>query len=460
MSYNAKRLRDERKTDSFDAGPIVPTAHPPMRRNPEPGADVQVRKLANGLTVLSEAMPHLRSVSLGVWVIGGSRFEAPHLHGVSHFIEHLLFKGTTRRSARAIARAIDSVGGQLDAFTDKEYVGLYARVMDRHLARAFEILSDIVLRPTFPPAEIERERNVIFEEINTVEDSPQDLVHDLYLESFWPGHPLGRPVSGSKASVAGMRRRDILEFFRRHYTARNMVLAVAGNIRHSEVHDLAAQHFGQLAPGTPADFGPPPAVRPGRNLRRKKNLEQVHLCLGVACPPLLSEDRYGTHLLCTILGGGISSRLFQNIREKRGLVYSIESTVNLYRDAGTLAVSAAAAPGAAARVVELVMKELHSLTRHPVSGEELERGKEFVQGSLLLGLESSSSRMSHLAQHYIYFGRIFRLREVLRSLESVDAAQLRRLAGEIFRADAVHLTALGDHNPRELRSLDLGGATR
>jgi predicted Zn-dependent peptidase len=426
-----------------------------MAHHPEPGADIQKREIKNGLTVISEAMPHLRSVSIGVWVIGGSRFEEKKLGGISHFIEHLLFKGTTSLSAGEIARAIDSVGGQLDAFTDKEYVGLYARVMDRHLAHALEILSDIILNPTFPSAEIKRERNVIFEEINAVEDSPQDLIHDLYLESLWPDHPLGRPVSGTKASVARIARRDILEFFRRHYSARNMVMTIAGNIRHREVQQLAAQHFGPLRSGTSADPGPPPRVRPARAIQEKANLEQMHICLGTSCPPLLSQDRFCAHLLCTILGGGMSSRLFQNIRERRGLVYSIESTLNLYRDAGTLAVSAAAAPGAAVTVVDLIMKELRKIRRDPVSAEELKRAKEFVQGSLLLGLESSSSRMTHLAQQHIYFGRIFSLKEILRQLDKVSTADIRRLANEMFQSTGIHLTALGNNSRPELESIEL-----
>jgi predicted Zn-dependent peptidase len=347
------------------------------------------------------------------------------------------------------------VGGQLDAFTDKEYVGLYARVMDRHLSHAFAILSDIVLNPTFPSAEIKRERNVIFEEINAIEDSPQELIHDIYLESLWPDHPLGRPVSGTKASVARVTRKDILEFFRRHYSARNMLLTAAGNATHREVQKLAARHFGPLPPGTSANPGPPPQPRPARTIQEKANLEQIHICLGTSCPPLLSQDRFCAHLLCTILGGGMSSRLFQNIREKRGLVYSIESTLNLYKDAGTLAVSAAAARGAAAAVVDLIVKELRKMREGLVSGEELKRAKEFVQGSLLLGLESSSSRMTHLAQQHIYFGRIYSLREILRQLDKVSAADIRRLAGEIFQSAGINLTALGNNSRPELESVEL-----
>ena len=324
--------------------------------------DIQKREMKNGIVVASEVMPHVRSVSLGVWVRCGSRFEEEQVSGISHFIEHLLFKGTKSRSVADIAQTIDSVGGQLDAFTDKEYVGFYARVLDRHLPLAFELLSDIVLNPTFPAREIEHERNVIFEEISTVEDTPQDLIHDLYLESFWGGHPLGRRIAGTRESVARIARRQVIAYFRRNYHAGcNTVISVAGNIRHRQVHALAERFFSDLPQGSEADPGPPPAPLSARTVRYKPNLEQTHICIGVPCPARVSEDRFCLHLLSNILGGGMSSRLFQNIREKRGLVYAIESILNLYRDAGTLVVSAATAPQTAATVVRLVLKELRNL---------------------------------------------------------------------------------------------------
>ena len=426
-----------------------------MTRHSGNGTDIRKQVLPNGLMVISEAMPQLCSVSIGVWVIGGSRFEDRRLNGISHFIEHLLFKGTRRRSAGDIARAIDSVGGQLDAFTDKEYVGIYARVMDRHVSRAFEILADIVLHPVFPPAEIKRERNVIAEEINTIEDSPQDLIHDIYHEGLWPDHPLGMPVAGTKESLALIGRDDILGFFRRHYSARNIVMTMAGNLRHREVHELAGRHFGRLRSGSPTELGAPPQMRPSRTIRNKDNLEQVHLCLGVFSPPWPPEERFAAHLLSTILGGGMSSRLFQNIREKRGLVYSIESSLNLYRDVGTLVVSAAAAPEVAARVVKLILREFRRLREDLVSAAELRRAKDFVEGSLMLGLESSGSRMTHLAQQQLYFGRLYGVKETIACLEKVTRGDIRRLANEIFLSSSIHLAALGSDNDPQLARLDL-----
>ena len=264
--------------------------------------DVQKRQMKNGLTIASEVMPHLRSASLGVWVKCGSRVEQAVETGISHFIEHLLFKGTKTRSAAKIAQSIDSVGGQLNAFTEKEYVGFYAKVLDEQLPFAFDLVSDIVLNPVFPSAEIERERNVIFEEINMVEDSPQELILDLYLENFWKNHPLGRPISGTKESVSRITRRDVKRFFRQNYNAQNMVVAVAGNIKHREVFELAKRYFSNLDPGVATDPGQPPEISSGRQIRHKSHLEQTHICIGTASPTAVSEERYAAHLLSTSLG--------------------------------------------------------------------------------------------------------------------------------------------------------------
>ncbi len=418
--------------------------------------DVQIKHLRNGLVVVSEVMPQLRSVSMGVWVKSGSRFEDPATTGISHFIEHLLFKGTKSRSASQIAEEIDSVGGQLNAFTEKEYVGFYAKVLDEHLHIAFDLLSDIVLNPAFPTVEMNRERNVIFEEINMVEDSPQELIQDIYMENFWKGHPLGRPISGTKESVARIARRDVIRHFRSHYTAKNTIISVAGNIRHRQVQELARRHFSELVAGQGAQLGDPPVVSPARVVRHKAHLEQTHICLGTTSPPLASEERFCAHLLCNILGGGMSSRLFQNIREKRGLVYSIFSGLNLYHDAGALVVYAGMAPENACTVIELTLREFRKLREKPVPSEELERAKENLKGSILLGLESSSSRMTHLAQQQIYFGRCYPMEEILDKIERVKARAIRELANKIFASTSLTLTALGSRNGRELASVSVG----
>jgi predicted Zn-dependent peptidase len=414
--------------------------------------DVQKREMKSGLVVATEVMPHLRSVSLGVWVKCGSRFEEEKNTGIAHFIEHLLFKGTRKRSAAEIAEAIDSVGGQLNAFTEKEYVGFYAKVMDEHLPLAFDLVSDIVLHPTFPPVEMKRERNVIFEEINMVEDSPQELILDLHMESFWKGHPLGRPISGTKKSVAQIARHDVKKFFENNYNAGNTIIAVAGNIRHREAYKLAERYFAHLKPGVAADPGLPPEVHPDRLIRHKAHLEQTHICLGTISPPIASEERFCAHLLSNILGGGMSSRLFQNIRERRGLVYSIYSMLNLYRDAGTLVVYAGTAPEKASEVVQLILKEFGKLRENLVSFQELKRAKEYVKGSVLLSLESSSSRMTHLAQQLIYYGRFYKLEEILDAVDHVTARDIRHLANKMFDNATLALTALSNRGGRDLNA--------
>jgi len=400
-------------------------------------------------------MSHLRSVSLGVWVKCGSRSEPPEIAGISHFIEHLLFKGTRSRSAAEIAEAIDSVGGQLDAFTEKEFVGFYARVLDEHLPLAFELLSDIVQNPTFPEVEMKREREVIFEEINMVEDSPQDLILDLHLENFWKGHPLGRPISGTKQTVRTITRKDVRNFFHKYYHAGNIVIAAAGNIKHSQVHKLAERYFSDLNGGNAVPAGPPPRACAGRHIRQKSHLEQTHLCLGTISPSVTSEQRYCCHLMNHILGGGVSSRLFQNIREKRGLVYSIYSMLSLYRDAGSLAVYAGTAPEKAAQVVNLVLKEFKRMRQDLVSAEELKRAKDYVKGSLMLGLESSSSRMAHLAQQMIYYERLYKLEEILEAVERVTARDIRDLANTVFDSSYIALTVLSSKDGVDLQNISM-----
>jgi predicted Zn-dependent peptidase len=316
-------------------------------------------------------------------------------------------------------------------------------------------VSDIVLNPTFPPVEMKRERNVIFEEINMVEDSPQELIMDIYAESFWKGHPLGWPISGTKESVARIARKDVRDHFKHNYTAGNTVIAVAGNIRHRDVNKLAGKYFADLETGTRTDPGPPPKVHADRVVRCKDHLEQTHICLGAPCPPLISEDRYCCHLLSGILGGSMSSRLFQNIREKRGLVYAIYSMLNLHRDAGSLVVYAGVAPEKAAEVVDLTLKEFKNLRERLVPAEELKRAKESIKGSVMLSLESSSSRMTHLAQQQIYYERFMSLEEILGRVDRVTSREIRHLANRIFDPAYLTLTALSNGNGRDLESVDL-----
>ena len=417
--------------------------------------DVRKKEFPNGLVVVSEAMPHLRSASIGIWVKTGARSEDPGQGGISHFIEHLLFKGTKRRSTAKIAETIDAIGGHMNAFTEKEYVAYYAKVLDQHLPIAFDLLSDMARNPAFPADEIERERNVIFEEINMVEDSPQELIQDLFLERFWQEHALGRPIAGTKKTVSAITPSNIRRFFRKHYTASNMIVTVAGNITHREAERLAARYLAGVPSTVRGKSGQPPSSRASRIVRTKANLEQVHLCLGTTAPPIASKDHYSAHLLCNILGGGMSSRLFQNIREKRGLVYSIYSMLNQYRDAGALVVYAGTAPGTATEVVELTIREFSRFRDKMVNARELKRAKENMKGSIVLSLESSSSRMSNLAHQMIYRDRFYELEEILEAVERVTAREIRDLANQMFDGSSLTMAALGNRETRGLKSVSL-----
>jgi predicted Zn-dependent peptidase len=399
--------------------------------------------LPNGITLLTEAMPHVRSVAVGVWLKRGSRHETPVQSGISHFIEHMVFKGTKNRSAEVIAAQVDSIGGHMDAFTAKEYASFHLKVLDEHLPLAVDILGDIAMNPLFDPSEMTKEKKVIFEEINMVEDTPDDLVMELYTEAFWPRHPLGRPILGTKSSVSRFRRDELASFFKSVYRPGNIVIAAAGHLEHGATSRLVRRHFGELAPGGRSHNGGPP--RPASRIvtRSKKELEQVHLCLGTPAHPQAHEDRYGVYILNTVLGGSMSSRLFQNVREKRGLVYSISSGVSAYSDAGTLTIYAGTSLDSVDEVVRLSLEELRRMKGEALPADELRRAKDHLKGSLMLSLENTGSRMSHMARQEIYFGRAFKLDEILSGIESVTADDVPRIAGDLFR-DEVTMSVLGN----------------
>ena len=406
--------------------------------------------LPNGITLLTEAMPHVRSVAVGVWLKRGSRHETPIQSGISHFIEHMVFKGTKNRSAEVIAAQVDSIGGHMDAFTAKEYASFHLKVLDEHLPLAVDILGDIAMNPLFDPSEMTKEKKVIFEEINMVEDTPDDLVMELYTEAFWPRHPLGRPILGTKSSVSRFRRDELAGFFRSVYRPGNIVIAAAGHLEHEATSRLVRRHSGELAPGGRSHNGGPP--RPASRIvtRSKKELEQVHLCLGTPAHPQAHEDRYGVYILNTVLGGSMSSRLFQNVREKRGLVYSISSGVSAYSDAGTLTIYAGTGLDSVDEVVRLSLEELRRMKGEALPADELRRAKDHLKGSLMLSLENTGSRMSHMARQEIYFGRAFKLDEILSGIESVTADDVPRIAGDLFRGEVTMsvLGNLGRYRPR------------
>jgi len=387
----------------------------------------------NGLTLITESMPHVRSVTIGVWLKRGSRHETPAQSGIAHFIEHMVFKGTKNRSAETIASEVDSIGGYMDAFTAKEYASFHLKVLDEHLPLAVDILGDIVRNPLFDPIEMTKEKKVIFEEINMVEDTPDDLVMELFSGAFWPDHPLGRPILGTKRSVSTFRRDDLATFFADVYHAGNILIAAAGNLDHPATARLVQQHFGALR-GRPAKAARVRAPKAAVNVvtRAKKELEQVHLCLGAPAYPQAHAERFPAYVLNTVLGGSMSSRLFQNVREKRGLVYSISSGFTSYSDAGNLTVYAGTSLDSVAEVVRLTIEEIRRLKGDRIPETELRRAKDHLKGSLMLSLESTGSRMSHLARQELYFGKQFGLDEVLSSIEQVEADDVQRVAGHIF----------------------------
>jgi predicted Zn-dependent peptidase len=404
---------------------------------------IQRETLPNGLTLLTESMPHVRSVAIGVWLKRGSRHEDEPHSGISHFIEHMVFKGTKNRSAETIASEVDSIGGHMDAFTAKEYAAFHLKVLDEHLPLAVDILGDIVMNPLFDPAEMAKEKKVIFEEINMVEDTPDDLVMENLTGAFWPGHPLGRPILGTKETVNGFSRDELAEFFAAVYRPANVVISAAGNLDHAATSALVRRHFGALPKGGEHADGGPPSPASAIVARSKKELEQVHLCLGTRGYPQCHEARYGAYILNTVLGGSMSSRLFQNVREKRGLVYSISSGVSAYSDAGLFSIYAGTSLDSVDEVIRLTLDELRRLRGEPIPEGELRRAKDHLKGSLMLSLENTGSRMSHLARQEIYFGRHFGLDEIMAGIEAVDAGHVQRIAGDLFGGE-LSLSILGN----------------
>jgi predicted Zn-dependent peptidase len=399
--------------------------------------------LPSGLIVLTERMEHVRSVAMGVWMRAGSRHEVPELNGISHFVEHMVFKGTKSRTAQRIAREVDAIGGNLDAFTGKETVCFNIKVLDDHVPTALDVLSDLVLNPVFAAEEITRERGVILEEIKMDEDNPDTLVHEIFMQNFWKDHPLSKPILGTRETVRSFEHNTLLGFFEQRFRAGNMVFSAAGNLEHDSFVDLVARHFGSLASGTVASDTVAPQVTPRIHLRNKKSLEQVQLCLGVPAPPVADASRYTTLVLNVILGGGMSSRLFQTVREERGLVYSIYSDLNPYSDTGSLCVYAGTSSDRALQVIDLIMDEFRRLKTEPLQADELRRAKDQLRGNLLLSLESSMSRMSNLARQQMYFERFFGLEEILDKVEGVSEEQVMAMATNLFHSDKVALTLLG-----------------
>jgi len=409
--------------------------------------DIQKHALPNGLVVITEMMSHVRSVSVGVWVRNGSRREIPEENGLAHFMEHMVFKGTQRRSAEAIAREMDSIGGMLDAFTSKEQICFNAKVLDEHLPIAFDVIADLVLRPKFDSEDVKKERKVVLEEIKMDLDNPEYLLHDIFTRGFWPAHPLGRPILGTPETVEKFNRDALFSRFQNWFAPDHLVITAAGHVTHDQVLELVQREFGALAAAGPAgNGGGAPQTQAPIRLEKKRDLEQAHLCIGVPSVPLAHQDRFGFAVLNNLLGGGMSSRLFQNIREKRGLAYAVFSELTPYSDAGMMTVYAGAAIEAIGQVIDLTIQEFRSLKETLVTEEELRRSKNHLKGSLMLSLESTSSRMSNLARQELYFGHFFSLDEILAAIEAVTREELQSLARRYFQTDHIAVTVLGPLN--------------
>ena len=410
--------------------------------------NIRRTELSNGLIILTERMEHVRSVSMGVWVKTGSRDELPEINGVSHFVEHMVFKGTKSRSAKNIAREVDAIGGNLDAFTSKETICFNVKVLDEHVPKALDVLTDLVMHPVFAPDDIDRECKVVLEEIKMDEDNPDMLVHEIFTQSFWKDHPLGKPILGTKETVRRFDQGTLFDFYGGRFQGGNMIFSAAGNLDHDAFVHLVAEKLAHLssAPATLAIPSNRPKVHARIVSKQKKSLEQLQLCLGVPAPAVNDEQRYTASLLNAILGGGMSSRLFQNVREDRGLAYSIFSELSSFRDTGSLCVYAGTSAQSAEQVIRLTVEEFRRLKEEAVPEEELQRAKDQLKGNILLSLESSGALMSNLARQEMYFQQFHAVPEILEKIGQVTSADLMQMAKQLFVPESVAVALLGNLN--------------
>lgn len=398
--------------------------------------------LQNGIRVVSEAIPYVKSVTLGIWVGTGSRFEGEHNHGISHFIEHMVFKGTANRSAKDLAETVDEVGGQLNAFTGKEHTCYYIKVLDTHLELALDVLSDMLLSSNFDAEDIKREREVVLEEVHMYEDTPDELVHDIHLNKTWANHPLGRNILGTIASIEKFDKNLINQYYDDFYRPDNIVIAAAGNLTHERLEELSERFFGKMKGNKQQGTIVAPSLITSHTIHNKA-IEQVHICLGTASVPQSSPAIYPLHILNNILGGGISSRLFQSIREEKGLAYSIYSYQTNYSDAGLFTIYAGTRPNNVVQVTDLIWKNIDTLKNTGITARELTKTKEQLKGGLLLGLESSSSRMSRIGKMEITLGKHITLDEVVEKIDKVSLEDIKEVGERLFTPETLCFTALG-----------------
>ena len=402
----------------------------------------QKTTLANGLRIVSESIPYMSSISLGIFVGTGSRHETPAEQGVSHFIEHLMFKGTQRRSAKDIAEMVDDVGGQLNAATDRENTCYYIKVLPEHLSLGMDILSDRLLNSKFAETDVEKERQVVLEEISLYEDSPDELIHDLHMNSLWPGHALGRNILGTRQTIAAMDRQSILDYRMRHYVPDNLVIAAAGNLTHSQLVELSQNYWAGVSGKSQILADPTPTFVAAR-LLQEKDIEQLHICLGTPGVAHDSPQYYASHVLNTILGGGVSSRLFQSIREDRGLAYSVCSYPSSFRDTGLMTIYAGVSPENSREVIEITNAILADIRLNGVRPDEIKRAKEQLKAGLMFSMESSASRMSRVGRAEISSREYLSPEKLAAKVDAVSLEQLFELAQPLYQPDTTCLTALG-----------------
>lgn len=407
--------------------------------------------LINGVPVVMEPLKNMRSVVLGIWVKVGSRYEPIEKNGISHFLEHMFFKGTKKRSAKEIAFEIDSLGGELNAFTSRETTTFYIKVLDDFLEKGLELLTDIFLNSTFPDEDIEKEKKIIKEEIKMVEDTPDDYIHDLSNQTVWGSSGLGQSVLGRRETIKSFTRNDLIAHIKKYYGTKDMVLSCAGNFDTDHLLSLLNKNLGHLRRGSEPDRGAPPEFQSKVEIFSKK-LAEAHVCLAIKGIPQASRDRYCLFTLNTILGAGVSSRLFQEIREKRGLAYAIYSFVASYLDTGLWGVYAGVSRKKVREVIELILEEIHGL-KDTVNEEELERAKNQLKGNIILGLESSSSRMNNIARQEIYYGRNFSPKEIMGEIDSITLGQIRELAERMIRTEWFSLTVHGPVQEEDLKGI-------
>ena len=406
--------------------------------------DIQETRLENGLTILTDRMTGVRSATLGFFFRTGARFEPAELNGISHFIEHAVFKGTKKRTALEIAVEQDRLGGNFDAFTTHEETGFAIKVIDDQVEAAFDLIADMLIDPSFDEKELESEQRVIIEEMKMTEDSPEDFLGEIFSEAFFPGHPLGVNIAGTPKTVESFDSETTRKYHEKTFTARNLVITAAGNIDHGRITELASRSFDISANGQNQPNSPIPTLAAPIVIRENKNLEQAHLVIATPFVSARDERRYAADLLANILGGGTSSRLWQKIREERGLAYSVGTSAAMYLDCGVFSIFAGTSPEQTGEVVDISVEELRAVVRDGVREDELDLAKAQARASILLSLEDSAARSAAMAQSEMTYGRQIPVEETLARIDAVTADDASELAREFFKSESIAFVALGD----------------